>query len=100
MTVSLAVAGAQATGGAGTDTLISMENLTGFSINDALSGNTGANTLTGRGGNDTLNGGEGADTMIGGTGNDTLKGGTGKDTLDGGAGSTRRTTATRHWRYR
>lgn len=85
VTVSLAVAGAQATGGAGYDTLISMENLTGSSFNDVLSGNRGANTLTGRGGDDTLNGGAGADTMIGGTGNDTLNGRAGADTMIGGA---------------
>ncbi|MFC3440403.1 M10 family metallopeptidase C-terminal domain-containing protein [Sphingobium rhizovicinum] len=61
VTVSLAIAGAQATGGSGSDTLISIENLTGSSYNDTLTGNSGANTL---------NGGEGADVLAGGTGND------------------------------
>jgi hypothetical protein len=79
VTVSLAVTGAQNTGGAGTDTLSSFINLTGSAQSDVLTGSSAANVLTGLGGNDTLNGGAGADTMIGGTGNDTLNGGAGAD---------------------
>lgn len=56
------VAGAQNTGGAGIDTLIGIENLTGSSFNDTLTGNAGTNILTG---------GNGADTMTGLGGNDT-----------------------------
>jgi len=59
--VSLALTTAQSTG-AGTDTLISIENLTGSIFND---------TLTGNNGNNVLNGLAGADTMTGGLGNDT-----------------------------
>jgi Ca2+-binding RTX toxin-like protein len=70
VTVSLATAGAQATGGSGSDTLISIENLTGSGFNDALTGNAGNNVLDGGAGNDTLNGGTGADTMLGGDGSD------------------------------
>ena len=59
--VSLALTGAQATGGAGTDTLASIENLYGSSFNDNLHGNSGDNILDGLGGADTLTGGAGAD---------------------------------------
>ena len=55
VTVSLAVAAAQNTGGAGTDTLISIENLLGSDFNDTLtaSGTAAAgvaNLLSGGGG--------------------------------------------------
>jgi Ca2+-binding RTX toxin-like protein len=62
VTVSLALATAQATGGSGTDTLISIENLTGSSYNDLLTGNAGANILDGGSGIDTMTGGDGSDT--------------------------------------
>ncbi|WP_310468727.1 M10 family metallopeptidase C-terminal domain-containing protein, partial [Sphingomonas sp.] len=68
--VSFAVAGAQNTVGAGTDTLLAFENIAGSNFNDTLTGNGGANTLSGNAGNDTLNGGAGVDTMAGGAGND------------------------------
>jgi Ca2+-binding RTX toxin-like protein len=71
VTVSLALATAQVTGGSGTDTLVSIENLTGSNYNDRLTGNTGANSLNGGTGNDILNGGAGADSMTGGDGSDT-----------------------------
>ncbi len=70
MTVSLAITTAQNTIGAGTDTLTSIENLTGSGFDDALTGSSTVNVLTGGVGNDTLNGGSGADTMVGGIGND------------------------------
>ena len=62
VTVSLSVAGAQATGGSGSDTLTSIENLTGSAFNDALTGDGGANVLEGGPGNDTLDGAAGTDT--------------------------------------
>jgi hypothetical protein len=70
VTVYLTRTGPQDTGGSGSDTLTSIENLTGSGYSDALYGNGGSNTLRGGGGGDVLNGGAGADTMIGGTGND------------------------------
>jgi len=70
VTVSLAVATAQATGGSGSDTLLNIENLTGSAYNDKLTGNAAANGLTGGAGNDTLDGGAGADALVGGLGND------------------------------
>jgi Ca2+-binding RTX toxin-like protein len=54
----------------GTDTLISIENITGSSFNDVLIGNNEANVLQGGEGNDTLDGGAGNDLLIGGKGND------------------------------
>jgi Ca2+-binding RTX toxin-like protein len=71
VTVSLAVAAAQATGGSGTDTLIAIENLTGSNYDDKLTGNAAANLLYGGAGNDVLNGGAGLDRMTGGEGSDT-----------------------------
>ena len=86
VTVSLAVAGAQNSGGAGTDTLVSVENLTGSAFDDQLTGNAGANVLSGLGGNDRLDGAGGIDTLLGGDGDDILIGGAAGGILDGGAG--------------
>lgn len=61
VTVNLGTVGAQATGGSGSDTLISIENLTGSNFNDTLTGNSAANVLDGGKGNDTLTGGDGND---------------------------------------
>jgi len=82
VTVSLGIAGQQATGGSGSDTLTGIENLTGTVSADTLTGNAGANVLNGFGGADTLLGGAGDDTLIvpdlgftkidGGAGTDTL----------------------------
>lgn len=56
-----------------------IENASGGSGNDVLTGNALANTLSGGWGNDTLNGGEGDDTLIGGAGRDSIDGGGGYD---------------------
>jgi hypothetical protein len=64
VTVSLALQGAaQATGGAGSDTLSNFENLTGSAFADTLAGDGNANVIAGGKGNDTLTGGGGADTF-------------------------------------
>ncbi len=55
-----------------------IENATGGSGND---------TLTGNGVSNVLNGGAGADKLYGGAGNDTLVGGAGADRMSGGAGN-------------
>ena len=82
VTVSLAVAGAQNTRGAGTDTLVGIENLVGSNFGDSLTGNALANALNGLGGNDTLNGGFGNDALVGGFGRDVMTGGGGFDRFD------------------
>ena len=69
--ISLALTSAQATIGAGTDTLRGFENIIGSDFNDILIGSSLANSLEGGAGNDTLDGGLGVDVMIGGTGDDT-----------------------------
>lgn len=62
--VNLATAGAQATGGAGSDTLAGIERLVGSAFGDRLTGNGGANRLDGGAGADTLRGGGGADQFV------------------------------------
>ena len=63
--VDLSVITAQAVGGGlGSDTLTSIENLTGSEYDDTLTGDSGDNVLTGGGGNDTLDGGAGFDTAV------------------------------------
>ena len=81
VTVSLLL-NAQATVASGTDTLTSIEHLTGSALGDTLTGNGAGNRLSGLAGADSLAGGEGADTLTGGPGADTLTGGTGADVFD------------------
>ena len=87
VTVNLGITTAQAVGGGqGTDTLTSIENLTGSAYNDALTGNSGNTVmnLTG-GGNDTVKGLSGSDTFNLGaalTAADKIDCGTGTDTLN------------------
>jgi len=64
VTVSLALTTSQNTIGAGRDTLSNIENLTGGSGNDKLTGNGSTNFLDGGLGVDTLTGGAGNDTYI------------------------------------
>ena len=71
VTVNLTLSGAQNTGGAGTDTLTSIENLIGSSFNDLLTAGTA---------NANLQGGAGDDILVSGPNNDTLDGGAGSDT--------------------
>jgi|694.fasta_scaffold10675_14 Ca2+-binding RTX toxin-like protein len=70
-----------ATGGTGND------RLTGNTLNNTLNGGDGNDQLQGLGGNDTLWGGAGNDILNGGTGNDSLWGGLGDDILMGGVGN-------------
>ncbi|MDP1700574.1 MAG: cadherin domain-containing protein, partial [Aestuariivirga sp.] len=65
---------------------VDIENGTGGSGSDIITGNDLANILIGNGGNDTIYGAGGDDTIYGGAGNDTLYGGSGNDILDGGLG--------------
>ncbi|MBA2961432.1 MULTISPECIES: peroxidase family protein [Ramlibacter] len=81
-----AVVGNSGTSAGTSDVISNIDNFTGGSGNDNVTGNGNANVLVGNGGNDTLTGLGGADTLNGGAGNDTLSGGNGGDTLIGGAG--------------
>jgi Ca2+-binding RTX toxin-like protein len=96
VTVDLLITTAQNTGGAGTDTLLAIEDLTGSSFADVLLGSGFANALRGgaegdlldgRGGNDALSGQTGNDTLLGGDGADKLLGDEGSDVLTGGLGA-------------
>ncbi|BAZ83501.1 hypothetical protein NIES73_47900 [Sphaerospermopsis kisseleviana NIES-73] len=70
-----------ATGGTGND------RLTGNTLNNTLSGGDGSDQLQGLAGNDTIWGGAGNDILNGGAGNDSLWGGLGDDILTGGLGN-------------
>ena len=87
ITLSLAITTAQNTGGAGTDTLTSIEGIYGSNLGDTLTGDGAAvNALYGWGGADLLTGAGGFDYIEGGEGDDTLDGGAGDDYLLGGNG--------------
>ncbi len=113
ISISLASTSAQATGGAGSDTISNFENVTGSAFDDVITGSTGNNVLDGGAGTDTVSfassstavtvslavstaqatGGGGTDTILnfenltGGTANDTLTGTNGNNVLDGGSGT-------------
>ena len=70
VTVNLGTATAQNTVNAGSDTLISIENLRGSTFDDFLTGSATANRIDGDAGNDTITGGAGTDSLYGGDGND------------------------------
>jgi Ca2+-binding RTX toxin-like protein len=76
----------QISGGAGIDSLVSIENILGSSYADAISGNDSANEISTGGGDDFAWGLEGNDVLRGGNGNDALAGGAGEDLMHGGAG--------------
>lgn len=63
-----------------------IENATGGSGSDVISGNYLDNVLIGNAGNDAIYAGSGNDTISGGDGNDYLFGDFGDDTINGGAG--------------
>lgn len=83
LAIALGVTIENATGGSAADTI------SGNAVANVLTGGAGADTLSGLGGNDTLNGGTGGDRLSGGAGNDGLRGGTGRDVLTGGSGADR-----------
>ena len=72
VTIDLQAGTASNDGDGGHDTLTNIQNVSGSSHDDSITGNGLANLLEGLDGNDTLSGGGGADTLHGGAGNDTL----------------------------
>ena len=85
VTVDLAV-GTATDGFGDTDSLVSIENVSGTAYADTLTGNTDANTLSGQDGADSLDGDDGDDTIYGGAGADLIYGGAGADIIYGGDG--------------
>jgi Ca2+-binding RTX toxin-like protein len=85
-TVVVNLVAGTASGGAGSDTLVSIEYVTGSAKDDHLSGDGALNVLSGGEGNDTISGLAETDFLSGDAGNDSLNGGAGFDELDGGAG--------------
>jgi len=82
VTVDLTLQGIAQNTGQGMDTLINIENVSGTSFNDTLTGDGGDNWIWGQGGNDVLTGNGGNDLIqAGAPGNLTASGGTGTDTL-------------------
>ncbi|WP_272872321.1 hypothetical protein [Caulobacter vibrioides] len=90
--VDLSIKSAQATGGAGSDTLKSIEGIVGSNYADNLIGDSGDNRLAGGYSNDTLMGGGGADVLDGGAGADLIDGGDGFDFVDYSASEYRNVT--------
>lgn len=84
--VDLGATGAQNTGGAGLDLLVSIENVAGSMHGDWLFGNEEGNRIDGHGGDDLITGGGGGDVIHGGAGNDSIAGNAGNDVIDGGDG--------------
>ncbi len=70
--------------GDGIDTLISIENAEGSSVDDKITGDANNNILSGNAGDDEIFGLSGHDTLLGGGGDDVLDGGSGDDIIDGG----------------
>ncbi len=87
VTVELFGGNGQATGGAGTDALSSIENVTGSLFDDTIIVDGGENsTMNGGNGNDTIDVIHFDGTVNGGAGNDNLIAGTSGCTVNGGSG--------------
>jgi Ca2+-binding RTX toxin-like protein len=69
-TAAVGIVADLAAGTAGTDTLISIENITTGAGNDNVTGTADANKIDTGAGSDTIIGGGGADTLMGGDGDD------------------------------
>jgi len=69
------------------DTLIDIENITGSTLADTITGDASDNIILGNVGADTLDGGAGDDAIDGGAGVDIIKAGAGDDSYTGGTGT-------------
>jgi Ca2+-binding RTX toxin-like protein len=86
--VTLTSGNGQATGGAGTDQLVNIENVTGSKFNDTMDiQDSEGGTFNGGAGKDDLSASFSFCTLNGGDNNDTLSFGSGFGTLNGGAGN-------------
>ena len=98
LSVDLRISGAQTiSNAAGTNTLISIENIVGGkgddliygsagSVQNGLFGFDGKDTIFAIAGDDLVDGGKGNDRLYGNSGDDDIYGGLGRDTMIGGSG--------------
>jgi Ca2+-binding RTX toxin-like protein len=77
--VTVTLSSGSSSGGAGIDTLITIEDIIGSSFADTILGGADANSLSGEAGNDSISAGSGNDTITGGAGKDQLSGEAGID---------------------
>lgn len=84
--VKVSLSSGKASGGAGIDTLKSIESLIGSNFDDRLYGNAAENIIAGGDGDDIIKSKDGKDTLIGGKGDDALSGGKGADVFVFGSG--------------
>ncbi|MEO8455516.1 MAG: M10 family metallopeptidase C-terminal domain-containing protein, partial [Sphingomicrobium sp.] len=87
VTVNLLLTTPQNTGGAGTDTLLNFENLTGTPFADDLTGRGQGGYIRGGDGNDVFRDSGNLDNLLGENGDDVFVIGTGYNVIDGGAGT-------------
>ena len=73
--VTVDLGSGRSTGGSGSDTLVSIESVSGSAHDDLLIGGGVGDNLHGEDGNDTLTGNGGDDFLVGGRGNDLIDGG-------------------------
>ena len=85
--VTVDLAAGTATGAAGTDSLLDLENALGSDHDDRITGQAGANLIFGGGGDDTMSGAGGEDALFGDEGRDSISGGADADVLEGGDGA-------------
>lgn len=81
--VTVSLVSNTATGGAGSDTIVAVENVIASPHNDKVTGNAGPNTVIAGAGNDTVDGQAGNDKLEGNLGNDFLRGRSGNDLING-----------------
>ncbi|MEQ9326387.1 MAG: calcium-binding protein, partial [Rhodospirillales bacterium] len=84
--VTVDLSSGQASGGAGNDSLLNIENVLGSNFDDTLVADASGHLLGGNGNDLLTTSADESDTFEGGAGNDTLQSGSGTDTLVGGAG--------------
>jgi Ca2+-binding RTX toxin-like protein len=82
VTVNLSLTTAQTVTAGDIDTITTVENVTGGSGNDTLTGTTAVNVILGGGGNDIIDSGNGADQLTGGAGADQFRRASGATGID------------------